>query len=150
MYRRILVPVHGGAADRSAIDLAAAVTDRDRSAELILVFVVEVPQRYALDADLPIQIEHGEDVLEQSLDYARSVRDARWGTLSTELLQARMPAAAIVDEAIERAADVIIFTATNRRRRGRVDQGATVPYALNNAPCDVLVTRPVGLNRGEA
>jgi nucleotide-binding universal stress UspA family protein len=148
LYRRILVPVHGGAQDRSAIELAAAVSRKDQPADLTLVFVVEVPQRFALDADMPRAIENGEEVLEDAQSYAESLRNTKWGRVSTELLQARMAAAAIVDEAIERGADVIVLAAANRRRRGRVSQGETIPYALDHAPCDVIITRPVALNRG--
>ncbi|MCM8748598.1 universal stress protein [Thermomicrobiaceae bacterium CFH 74404] len=140
MYRRILVPVSGLAGDRRAIDLAAAICSSGET-WLTLVYVVEVPQRYALDSELPDQIEQGTSVLEAAASYAQKVARGRWKRITTELLQARVAAAAIVDEAIERAADAIIMATTSRWHLGVLTQGETLPYILDNAPCDVVVIR---------
>ena len=142
MYRRILVPVHGGALDQHAINLAASVCDRKGGTNLTLVYVVEVPQRLALDAELPCEIEDGETVLQDARKYAESLKDAKWRKVSTELLQARVASSAIVDESIERGSDAIVLAAANRRRRGSLTQGETVPFVLDNAPCNVLLIRP--------
>lgn len=146
MYRRILVPVHGGPLDECAINLAASVSQQNEGTDLTLVYVVEVPQRLALDADLPSEIEDGESVLHSAVSHAKSRRGAKWRKVSTELLQARIAAAAIVDEAIERGADAIVLAAANRRRRGSLTQGETISYVLDNAPCSVLFVRPSSLN----
>jgi nucleotide-binding universal stress UspA family protein len=141
VYRRVVVPVSGGPTDEGAIDLANAVVRRSASNELILVYVVEVPQRFALDADLPQAITEGESILERAEQYARAQLDGHWSRVLTELLQARFAASAIVDEAIERGAEAIVLTTVNQRRFGVTTQGETVPYVLDNAPCDVLVLR---------
>lgn len=145
MYRRILVPVHGGALDTYAINLAASICERKGGTELTLVYVVEVPQRLALDADLPCEIEDGESVLRDARRYAESIGDVKWRKVSTELLQARMAASAIVDESIERGSEAIVLASANRRRRGTLTQGDTVPFVLDNAPCTVLLVRPTTL-----
>jgi nucleotide-binding universal stress UspA family protein len=147
VYRRILVPVHGGSLDKSAIDLAAAVCQEKEGADLTLVYVVEVAQRLPLDADLPCQIEVGESVLTEAASYAKSLKKARWRKISTELLQARVAASAIVDEAIERGAESIVLATRNRLRRGMVTQGDTVPYVLDHSPCTVLLVRTPGMER---
>jgi nucleotide-binding universal stress UspA family protein len=149
VYRRILVPVHGGQLDRKSIDLAAAICESRDDTELTLVYVVEVAQRLPLDADLPCQIEDGESVLTAASDYANSLKRSKWRKVSTELLQARVAASALVDEAIERGAEAIVLSATNRRRRGSLTQGDTVPYILDNAPCTVYMIRP-GFEEGGA
>jgi nucleotide-binding universal stress UspA family protein len=141
VYRRILVPVHGGALDQHAIELASAVCDRKGGTDLTLVYVVEVPQRLALDADLPCEIEDGENVLHSAKRMAESMKDVKWRKISTELLQARLAASAIVDESIERGADAIVLASANRRRRGTLTQGDTLPFVLDNAPCNVLLVR---------
>ena len=62
--------------------------------------------------------------------------------LDTVLLQARDVGAAIVDEAIEREADLIICGLPFRRRfGGDFTVGRTIPYILKNAPCAVWVVR---------
>jgi nucleotide-binding universal stress UspA family protein len=141
VYRRVVVPVSGGHTDEQAIDIATSVANRGGSNELILVYVVEVPQRFGLDADLPNEIDEGESILGRAKQYARSQIDGHWDRVLTELLQARFAASAIVDEAIERGAQVIVLATVNQRRFGATTQGDTVPYVLDNAPCDVLLLR---------
>ena len=59
-----------------------------------------------------------------------------------DLLQAREVAAALVDEAIEIGADTIILGLPYRKRfGGDFVIGSTIPYVLQNAPCQVLVAR---------
>ncbi len=141
MYRRIVVPVLGSDLDTRAIDLATAVAGRFGGCELTLVYVAEVPQHLALDADLPEEVDRGESILEHSANYARSSTDVNWQRVTTELLQARSASAAIVDEAIERGADAVILAAENHREHGLITQGETVPYVLKNAPCEVILIR---------
>ncbi len=147
LYRRVIVPVSGSPDDERAIDLAAAVC-AGSDTTLILVFVVEVPQRYALDVELPEQIERGSQILEHAAEYAQRVARGKWKRVMTELLQARVAGAAIVDEAIERAADAIIMATHSRWTFGVLTQGETLPYILDNAPCDVVVVRVA--DQGEA
>lgn len=142
VYRRILVPVHGGALDQYAINLAASICERRGGTDLTLVYVVEVPQRIALDAELPCEIEDGESVLRDARRYAESIKDVKWRKISTELLQARVASSAIVDESIERGSEAIVLATANRRRRGTLTQGDTAPFVLDHAPCNVLLVRP--------
>lgn len=146
MFRRILVPVHGGVLDQHAIKLAASVVDQKGGTDLTLVYVVEVPQRLALDSDLPRQIEDGESFLQDAKRYAESLKGVNWRRISTELLQARLASSAIVDESIERGSEAIILASANRRRRGTLTQGDTVPFILDHAPCTVLLVRPTTLD----
>lgn len=148
MYQRILVPVHGDPQDVRAIDIAASLINHDEDAELTLVYVVEVPQEFALDADLPEVVDRGEAVLSQAAQYAERHEGGQWRNISTELLQARSAASAIVDEALDRDVDAIVLASCNRRRLGVVSQGETVPYVLNNAPCDVILVRTTGQSGG--
>jgi len=140
----VVVPVDGGPADFPSIDLASALTNRTGRIHLILVYVVEVPQRFPLDADLPELIAIGEEVLQRAEDHARERGGHPWASVTTTLLQARLAAAAIVDEAIERGADTIVLGTTNQRRYGQLTQGDVAPYVLDNAPCDVILLRIAG------
>lgn len=138
------MPVHGGPSDFRTIDAAAALAERGGNSELALVYVVEVPQQFTLDADLPDAVQAGEAVIERAERYAGGTEDDAWRRISGTLLQARYAAAAVVDEAIERGADAIVIGTTNQRRYGVLTQGETVPYVLDNAPCDVIVLRLIG------
>ena len=76
------------------------------------------------------------------LDIAESVAEDYKVTLEPVLLQARDVAAAIVDEAIEREADLLVVGLPYRTRfGGEFAIGRTIPYILQNAPCAVWVVR---------
>ena len=49
--------------------------------------------------------------------------------------------AAIVDEATDKNADIIMLGATLRRQFGFLTIGETVDYVLKHAPCEVIVVR---------
>lgn len=139
-YKRIIVPVQGSDADRKAIELAGLLGS-GKAAELVLVHVVEVAQSLPLEADMPVEAGAGERTLQDAEQWARKCSDSRVGRIIPELLQARSAGAAIVDEALERGADVIVMALRQHRRHGQSTPGDTVPYVLKNAPCEVLVTR---------
>lgn len=138
-YSRIVVPVHGTESDKRAIEVAGMISS-GKSAEIVLVHVVEVAQSLPLEADLPGELGEGERALRDAEHWARS-HTTQVGRISPELLQARSAGAAIVDEAIERSADVIVMALCQHRRHGQPTQGQTVPYVLQNAPCEVVVAR---------
>lgn len=139
--RRILVPVSGGESDARLLKFVEKIA-RKQNSTITLIYVVEVQQSMPLDAELPLEIERGEQVLHDAEKIGMTCVDGRAANLSTELLQARSAGAAIVDEAIDRSADVIIMGTTVKRKLGRPTIGETVDYVLKNAPCEVLVVRP--------
>ncbi|MGC4191385.1 MAG: universal stress protein [Thermomicrobiales bacterium] len=139
--RRILVPVSGGPSDDRLLKFVEKIARRQNSV-ITMVYVVEVQQSMPLDAELPIEIERGEQVLRDAKKIGMTCVDGRSANLSTELLQARSAGAAIVDEAIDRNADVIVMGTSIKRKFGRPTIGETVDYVLKNAPCEVLVVRP--------
>jgi len=102
------------------------------------VHVVEIDWTLPLDADVA---GHSEDA-QRVLDIAEATAEASRYTLETVLLQARDVGAAIVDEASERAADLVIVGLPFRRRfGGDFTIGNTIPYVLKNAPCAVWIIR---------
>lgn len=139
-YSRIIVPVHGTAADKRAISLASLLGS-GKGTEMVLVYVVEVAQSMPLEADLPAEAAAGEEALRDAETWARAAASGRITRISPELLQARSAGAAVVDEAIERGADVIVMAQQQHFRHGQPTSGDTVPYVMDNAPCDVVVTR---------
>jgi nucleotide-binding universal stress UspA family protein len=136
-FRRAVVALSGGRTDRPIVALAADLA-RQGHAELIGVHVVEIDWTHPLDADIAGHDEQAQRVL----DIAEATAEASKYELETVLLQARDVGAAIVDEAIERDADLIICGLPFRRRfGGEFAVGRTIPYILKNAPCGVWVVR---------
>ena len=107
-------------------------------AELIAVHVVEIDWTLPLDADIAGRSEE----VQRVLDIAEDVAEDYKVTLEPVLLQARDVGAAIVDEAIERGADLLVVGLPYRKRfGGEFAIGRTIPYILQNAPCAVWVVR---------
>ena len=76
------------------------------------------------------------------LDFAEAVAEESKQRLEPVLLQARDVGAAIVDEAAERGADLLVLGVPFRTRfGGEFAIGRTIPYILQNAPCAVWVVR---------
>jgi nucleotide-binding universal stress UspA family protein len=139
-YERLLVPVNGSAGDQRALALVADLVHQ-HPASITLIYVVEVQQAMPLDAELPAELDRGEAILDRAEHFARNHVAHKLSSVATDLLQARSAGAAIVDEAIERRADAIVMSTSNRIRHGATSMGETVMYVLKNAPCDVVIAR---------
>ncbi len=141
----MLVPILGDSSDQQALELAASVAE-SQGTHLSLIYVVEVAQEFPLEADLPREIEAAERALNAASAYASKVFNGTQPVVHPELLQARSAGPAIVDEAIEHHADVIVMALRNQRKHGQSTVGETVPYVLKNAPCEVLIRRQPAKN----
>jgi nucleotide-binding universal stress UspA family protein len=136
-FRRAIVALNGGALDDEIVGLAIEA-GRGRKVELVGVHVIEVDWAHALTEDLA----SGSDVPQRILDGAEASCEVARVPMATVLLQAREVGPAIVDEAVQRDADLIVVGLPYRRRLGGdFDQGKTVPYVLANAPMQVWVVR---------
>ena len=134
--RRIIVPLKGTSVDPDVIRIAATLA-KPTKAEIIAIHVIEVRWNLALDAVLDNETERGEVLL----DDAAKIAQQAGAHIETELLQAREAAAAIIDTARERQADLIVLGMPYRKRLGRVYVGPTVTNVYVGAPCAVLAYR---------
>jgi nucleotide-binding universal stress UspA family protein len=141
VFRRAVVALNGGPSDARIVRIVAEMA-RGSKAELIAVHVVEIDWTLPLDADIAGRSEEAQRVL----DMAEQVAEESKRVLEPVLLQARDVGAAIVDEASERVADLLVVGLPYRKRfGGEFALGRTIPYILQNAPCAVWVVRdPIG------
>lgn len=137
LFRRAVLGLSGGPSDERIVRVACQLAKPYKS-EIIGVHVVEIDWTLPLDADVA---GRNEDV-QRVLDTAESTAEDVGYTLTPVLLQARDVGAAIVDEASERSADLLILGLEYRTRfGGDFAIGQTIPYVLKNAPCAVWVVR---------
>lgn len=134
--RRILVALGGASVDHDVIRTAVTLA-KAYKAEVTAINVIEVRWNMPLDAVLEAETERGEVLL----DDAAKVAQQSGLTIETELLQAREAAAAIIDTAREKRADLIVLGMPFRKRLGRVYVGKTVQNVYVGAPCAVLAYR---------
>jgi nucleotide-binding universal stress UspA family protein len=137
VFRRAILALSGGTVDDRIVDLAVEL-GRPGKGELIGVHVVEVGWSMPLDADIAARSE----AAQQILDHAEIATERLKASLEPVLLQAREVGAALIDEATEREADLLIVGLPYRKRfGGDFAIGRTIPYVLKHAPCEVWVVR---------
>jgi nucleotide-binding universal stress UspA family protein len=135
--KRAVIAVNGATSDERIVRVACGLA-RPTKAELIAVHVVEIGWSLPIDADVAGRSEEAQRVL----DLVEGIADAERMPIETVLLQARDVGAAIVDEAGERGADLLVLGLPYKKRfGGDFAIGRTVPYVLKNAPCAVMVVR---------
>lgn len=134
--RKIVVALGGASVDHDVVRLVAGLA-KPVKAQVTLVHVIEVRWNMPLDAVLEAETERGELLLDDGHNIAKQLGIE----VETELLQARDAAAAIIDTARERGADLILLGMPYRRRFGRTYVGRTVQDVYLGAPCAVLAYR---------
>lgn len=134
-FHSILVPVAGTDADEEAIELACRLAKNGSDARVVAVHVISIDRSLPLDAEVDTEITRAEEVLAKAEEVGRSY-DCK---VETDLLQAREVAPAIVDEAVERRADLILIGVNYRTRFGEFCLSDVVPHILGNAPCRVIL-----------
>lgn len=135
--RRVILALAGGSCDDRIVTLAADL-GRPNHGELIGVHVVEIEWSMPLDAEVASRSEEAQQIL----DHAELTAETLKAKLEPVLLQAREVGAALVDEATERGADLLIVGLPYRKRfGGEFAIGRTIPYVLKHAPCEVWVVR---------
>lgn len=136
-FQRAVLAVNGGPTDRQIVRLACDLA-KPWKAELVAVHVVEIDWTLPLDADVAGRSEEAQRVL----DVAEAVAEESKYRVQVVLLQARDVGAALVDEASERNADLLVLGLPYRTRfGGDFAMGKTIPYVLKNAQCSVWVVR---------
>ncbi len=134
--KRILVPVEGANTDHDSVRVACLQTKRER-AEILLLYVIEVRRTLPIDADLGPDLAQGERVLED-LQHLAQPLGCR---VQTDLLQAREAGPAIVSEAIENQAELIVMGVPYKEKFGAFVVEPRALYVLQHAPCRVVLVR---------
>jgi basic amino acid/polyamine antiporter, APA family len=138
-YRRLLVPVVPGQPSDDATDVACSLA-AERGAEIVALYVVEVPLDMPLDAELP----GAEQLANHELDEAVAIGDSYGVRVIGRFLRERSAGQAIVEEARRRDTEIVVMGARRHELMGggRAVFGHTVDYVLRNAPCRVMVAAP--------
>ena len=136
-FARAVIALNGGASDARLLGLVLGLAKPTR-ADVVAVHVVEIDWTLPLDAN----VAQGSDDAQRVLDMAEAQAEHVKYPLESVLVQARDVGAALVDEAVERDADLLVLGLPYRKRfGGDFAIGRTVPYVLKNAPCAVWVAR---------
>ncbi len=135
--RRMLVPVNGSEISELAFRWGCRAA-REFKAELHAVYVVEVPLGLPLEAEIRADIDRGEKILRRVEEIASK---EKYRGLQATCLRARQPGPAIVMEAENRRADLIVLGIPYKRRLGSWDMGPTAEYIFRNTSCQMILWR---------
>jgi nucleotide-binding universal stress UspA family protein len=135
-FLRILVPISGDEVDKEVIELACKMA-KEVKGKVYVVYIIQVKRSLPLDAELEPETRKAEEVLSRAEECA----DEQDYEIETDLLQTREVGPAIIDEVMERSADLILMGMSYHKRFGQFDLGDTISYVLKNAPCRVLLLR---------
>jgi len=134
-YGKVLVPMKLGDIGEEMVATAVALA-KERGSTVEAIFVVRVPRRFPLEGVLPDDVRQ---LAEESLAEARALGAENGIDVVAHTVVARSIGHAIVDEARERGADLIVLGSSPRWRRQSRFFSPTVDHVLRHAPCEVLV-----------
>jgi len=132
----ILVPITNSPASLQAVAIACTAA-KARKSKVYAVHVIEVLRSLPLNAEMEPEARRGEQLLRKA---EASGHDAGCQVIG-ELLQARDAGQAIVDEARERQADLIVMGIDHKPGLSDVEIGTAAQFVLKHASCEVWVVR---------
>ena len=136
-YDRILVPLAGTEADEAALRLTAILL-AGTAGQAFVLHVIEIPFERQLDAQDPAAVAFADETLGRGETFLTEHEVQA----KTGIAQARVAGAAIVDEAVERGAELIVMGLRYKKRfGGGWDAGRTVPYVMRNSTAPVWCLR---------
>jgi nucleotide-binding universal stress UspA family protein len=135
---RIMISLNGHEMDEETIRIACQMAPKRPGVKVYAVHVLEVNRSLPLGAVIESQVERGEEILAKAETLVAEYENLE---CETELVQARDTGPAIVGEAEEWKADLIVMGLPYKRRFGDFNLGKTVPYVLKFASCQVILFR---------
>jgi nucleotide-binding universal stress UspA family protein len=133
-YRRILVPMKLGIIGEEMVATAVKLAE-EHGAEVIALHAIKVPLELALDAEMFDQEERAE----ASIAEARLLGADHNVKVGGVTVRTRSIGNAIVEQAVELNADLIVLGSAPRWRRQSRFFSPTVDYVLRKAPSEVLI-----------
>jgi len=100
-----------------------------------VLYVLKVPLEKPLDAEMPDK----ERQAQESMDEVRELATEHGVVIEGTIVRARALGEAIVHQAAEIEADLIVMGSSPRWRRQSRFFSPTVDYVLRKAPCEVMV-----------
>jgi nucleotide-binding universal stress UspA family protein len=135
---RILVALKAPDQIEELTALACMLAQAGKGKEIHVLHVVEIPRSLPLETEMTTEVDAGESMLAK----AEAVAEERFGLeIKTDLLQAREAAPAILEEAKQKGADLVILGYSRGRRFGeRLLRATTLEYVVRHASCQVLLS----------
>jgi len=133
-HQSILVALSGSQNDGKSIAIAKNLIQK-KTGILIFVHVLEIDLKNPLDVEIQEKTSYGDKILSEILKKQRIEKYNH----KLVLLQARDAGPAIIFEAANQSAEVIIICDQKNNQQGVFNMSKTIKYVLTNSGCDVLL-----------
>ena len=145
VYSRVLVPMKLGLIGEEMVATAVRLAE-DHAAAVDALHVVKVPLDLPIDAPMLDEEERAQASIAEA-----KLLGADWGVaVEGHIVRSRAIGSAIVEQAAELGADLIVLGSAPRWRRQSRFFSPTVEYVLKKAPCEVLIVAfPQGVIEAE-
>ena len=136
----VLAAVSGEQYDDRVVQIACDLL-KSHKHKLYILYVIEVDRRLPIDAEIASDTTKAEEVLNRLERIARASKFKTEG----ELVQSREFGSAVIQEAFDKKVDAIVIGTPRKSIYGSFNLSNTVPYVLENAPCQVVVWQNLSL-----
>jgi len=133
-FATILVPMKSGDIGEEMMATAVRIA-QERHASVIALNVIAVPLEQSLDAPLEQEERQGAEALAE----AHALAEENDVPVRSHVVRSRSIGAAVVEQARELGADLIVLGSGARWRRHSRFFSPTVEYVLRKAPCEVMI-----------
>jgi nucleotide-binding universal stress UspA family protein len=136
-FQRIVVPIQGDVFSSRLVALASQMA-KFRGARMDVIYVVEVPLQFPIDAVSDEQQRQANEAFLRAEKIARQY-DVR---ISKHLHRARQAGPTIVEYVRDTNADLLLMGDAPKQNRRGTRFARSVEYVFENAPCEVIIDRP--------
>lgn len=136
-FQRIVVPIQGDVFSARLVALASQMA-KFRGARLDVIYVVEVPLQFPIDAVSEEQ-QHQADEAFLRAEKIAAQYDVR---INKKMHRARQAGPTIVQYVETTQADLLLMGDAPKQNRRGTRYARSVEYVFENAPCEVIIDRP--------
>jgi nucleotide-binding universal stress UspA family protein len=137
-FARILVPVQGDDFSDRLVALASQMA-RYRGATLDVLYLIEVPLTLPITAEMVDQHKLAAD----AFSHAAKIANKYDVKINQHIERSRQAGPGIVQYARQNNIDLLLMGDLPKVNRRGTRYARTVEYVFENAPCDVIIHRPV-------
>jgi len=137
--QRILVPVSGKIGSERAVELACRLGEAQK-AEIVLVYIIEVPFTLSLGAPVPAEEARGQEALRT----AQFIVEQHGLSARTKIIPHRYAWGGILHLTKEEMADAIVMSVGPGRPGLAEGMGRTAQEVIKRAECEVILDKVPG------
>lgn len=137
--KRILVPTLGMPYSERGVELACRL-GQEQKAEIVLIYVLEVPRTMPLGISMP----DAEGKAREALERAQSIVALHGLSSVIDIQRAREAGEGIIRAARDHDVDLIVIGIRPRLTVAQDIVGRTADFLLRRAPCEVIINKLPG------